>query len=72
VSIRVEVRRGKGLLVIHQLCVLKKRVTSDSRSLLTCGKGGRRREVGFTIIKVYNSGNWKHGIQVREMYFSFF
>ena len=38
-SIRTEVRRGKGLLVIHQLCVLKKRVMSGSRSLLTCGKG---------------------------------
>jgi len=35
----VEVRRGKGHLVIHQPCVLKMRVTSGFRSLMTCGKG---------------------------------
>jgi len=35
----VEARRGKGLLVIHQFCVLKRRVTSCFRSLLMCGKG---------------------------------
>jgi len=39
VSIGVKVRRGKGLLVIHQSCVLKKRATSGFRSLLTCGIG---------------------------------
>ncbi|QCE06934.1 hypothetical protein DEO72_LG9g1948 [Vigna unguiculata] len=26
-------------------------------------KRGRRQEVGFAIIKVYKSGNWKHEIQ---------
>jgi len=39
VSIEVEVRRGKGLLVIHQSSILKKRAKSGFRSLNNVWKG---------------------------------
>jgi len=43
----VEGRKEKGLLVIHQSSVLKKRAKSGFRSLSDVWKGRRRQEVGF-------------------------
>jgi len=68
----VEVRKGKGLLAIHQLCVLKKRVMSGSRSLLTCGKGEGDKKwfllsSRFTIVAI---GSTKS--RLGELYLLFF